>query len=276
MASTLDALTRKHPDLAGAAATLRALTNTIPYPALPRGVPHLGAVEIRLASGIPALEGEPLLSDPSLLANVRLLAATLDTTASLQLHSVVEFLDHIMISSDGAEVALAAQTGTWDLVRALAERSAVDPDAAIVLVDHASRPALRAGAEAVQQLIAQSRWARGTCPACGAPPLLGELRGGGAAGSAEHERVLRCGRCASAWSYPRLRCVACGETNHRQLAYLHAEGEESFRRAEVCSACHCYVKTVAVLAPLDAVELLAADLATTPLDVAAVERGFHR
>jgi formate dehydrogenase maturation protein FdhE len=80
----------------------------------------------------------------------------------------------------------------------------------------------------------------------------------------------------SAWSFPRLRCVSCGETNHRQLAYLHGTGEESFRRAETCTTCRGYIKTIAVLAPLGTTELLTADLATAALDLAAVERGFHR
>jgi formate dehydrogenase maturation protein FdhE len=44
----------------------------------------------------------------------------------------------------------------------------------------------------------------------------------------------------------------------------------------VCSTCRGYLKTIAVLAPLDLYQLLAADLATAALDVAALEQGFHR
>jgi FdhE protein len=162
------------------------------------------------------------------------------------------------------------------VISALAARIGLDSDALITLVDHATRPALRAGARAVREIVAKSRWHRGTCPACGSAPLLAELRGGGASGTAEHERLLRCGRCLSAWSFPRLRCASCGETNHRQLSYLHGAGEDSFRRAEVCSTCRGYLKSVAVLAPLDHYQLLSADFTTAALDIAALERGFHR
>jgi formate dehydrogenase accessory protein FdhE len=273
---TLDALTREHPELMVAAAALRALATTLPEPTLPTGVPHREAAEARLAGGIPALEGEPLLSGAALLSNVRVLAAALESGAPLHLSSVVESLRASTNEAEADDLAVAAQREGWDSVRLVAERARLDPDAVITLVDHAARPALRAGARAIHQLLAPSRWSRGTCPACGAAPLLGEIRGGGALGSAERERILRCGRCTTAWPLPRLRCVSCGETNHRQLAYLHGHGEESFRRAEICSSCNSYLKTIAVLAPLDLTELLSADLATAALDIAAVERGFHR
>ena len=76
--------------------------------------------------------------------------------------------------------------------------------------------------------------------------------------------------------YQPLSWCYFGETNHRQLAYLHGTGEESFRRAEVCSTCHGYLKSIAVLAPLDLYQLLSTDLTTAALDAAALERGFHR
>jgi hypothetical protein len=273
---TLDALVRKHPDLASAAATLMALSTTLPEPVLPPDVPNLKAAETKLAEGIAALEGEPLLSGAALVSSVRVLAGALASAGSPYPHTVSESFERSLDAVGANELAAAAQCGAWSVIGMLAQRMGLDPDATITLADHAARPALRAGARAIYHLVAQSHWARGTCPACGAAPLLGELRGGGTSGAAEHERVLRCGRCASAWSFPRLRCVSCGETNHRQLAYLHGTGEESFRRAETCMTCRSYIKAIAVLAPLDTTELLTADLATAALDLAAVERGFHR
>ena len=276
MSSTLEALVREHPELATAAATLRTLATALPEATLPTGVPSPLAAEARLAGGVPALEGEALLNGTTLLANVRALAAALESEAGLDLRSVADILERSLSAEDGDELAAAAQSGDWDTIGTLTQRIGLEQHAVITLVDHAARPALRAGAEAIHQLLKQSRWGRGTCAACGAPPLLGELRGGGASGTAEHERLLRCGRCLTAWSFPRLRCVSCGETNHRQLSYLHREGEGSFRRAEVCSSCNSYIKSLAVLSPLDAVELLNADLATSALDIVALEHGFHR
>ena len=262
--------------MSAADAMLRTLATALPEAMLPPGVPHRGAVEARLAGGVPALESEPLLTGAALLLNVELLAAALESSAAPDLRTISRALEGNLTAAAANELAAAAQSGSWDAIGSLAEQIGLDSDAVITLVDHATRPALRAGAQAVHEAVTKCRWQRGTCPACGAAPLLAELRGGGAAGTAEHERLLRCGRCLTAWPFPRLCCVWCGETNHRQLAYLHGAGEESFRRAEVCSTCRGYLKTIAVLAPLDACELLAADLATAALDLAALEQGFHR
>ena len=276
MSTSLEALVRKHPDAAAAAATLRALAGALPEATLPVGVPHLAAARERLAGGIPALEGEPLLEPAALLANVRRLAQVLAAEARVELRHVVEAIEHRTTSEGAAELGWAAQTGAWSAVAEWAQQIGVEPDTSVTLLDHAARPALRAGAAAVAELIQRAHWHHGVCPACGAPPLLGELRGGGTSGSPEHDRVLRCGRCLTAWSFPRLRCTRCGETNHRQLSYLHVKGEESFRRAEVCSSCNSYLKNIAVLAPLDALELLTADLTTVALDIAALDSGLHR
>ncbi len=275
MSPMLDALVRKHPEMAAADALLRTLATALPEAMLPAGVPHLGAVEVRLANGVPALEGEPLLTGAALLSSVALLATALGSSTAPELRAISRALQDLTAAAVN-ELAVAAQSGSWAGIGAMAEQMGLEADAVVTLVDHAARPALRAGAQAVHEAVAKCRWQRGTCPSCGAAPLLAELRGGGASGTAEHERWLRCGRCLSAWSFPRLRCVWCGEMNHRQLAYLHGAGEESFRRAEVCSSCRGYLKTIAVLAPLDAYDLLAADLATAALDIAALEQDFHR
>ena len=266
MTSALDQLVRKHPEMNVAAGTLQILATALTDPTLPAGIPHLEAAQIRLDSGVPALEGEALLSGSELATQLEILTATLGTINPTRcgLHP-----------TDLEELAAAARTGTWDWIAAVAERIGFEPDLMVTLLDHAARPALRAGARAVGPVIAASRWSRGTCPACGSIPLIGELRGNSSDGS-EQERVLRCGRCLTEWRFARLRCVSCGESNHGRLAYLHGSGEGAYRRADVCLTCRTYLKTIAVLAPLTLLELLAADLTTAALDVAAVERGFHR
>lgn len=276
MTSSLDALVRKHPTAAAAAATLRVLASALPEASLPEGVPHLDASRERLAGGVPALECEPLLEPGVLLTNVRMLAEVLEGAAQLEVVEVVRVLEQSVASNGAAELAWAAQTGGWSAIADWAERVGLEPDMIVTLLDHAARPVLRAGASAVTELILRAHWHHGSCPACGAPPLLGELRGGGTSGSPEHDRVLRCGRCLSSWSFPRLRCTKCGEANHRRLSYLHGKGEENFRRAEVCSSCNSYLKNIAVLAPLDALELLTADLTSVSLDIAALGSGLHR
>jgi FdhE protein len=133
----------------------------------------------------------------------------------------------------------------------------------LVLLPMLSR--LHAGLASLRQNLA---WNPGYCPTCGSWPLLGEFRG------LEQIRFLRCGLCAAEWEYPRLRCLYCGESDHRQLGYFSVEGEESRHRAAVCQSCHGYVKIVSSLAPLSAPGLLVANVATLHLDLAAADRGY--
>ena len=79
MPTRLDAAVQLQPDLAPAAASLRALLaamNAVPA-ALPDGVPSPEAARARLHGGVPALAGEPLMDGATLLANLRAMVARL-------------------------------------------------------------------------------------------------------------------------------------------------------------------------------------------------------
>jgi FdhE protein len=251
------------------AALARALRETTAE--LPAGVPDAQAAEARLADGIPALTGEPLLSWSGLLAGAGTLAEALaDTPAGEASAAVAEGLARQTARLDGDMVAAAALAGAWEAITALAPVLGTDPDALVTVLDYASRPALRAGAAALAPVLAGAAWSRGHCPACGAPPALSVIRG------KEGERRLHCGRCATSWPYARVRCPSCGERDHEQLGLLHAAGEGEYRRAEVCERCRGYVKSVALLDPPDVGRLLELDLETAALDFMAVEAGYSR
>lgn len=239
--------------------TLQALATSLPEVALREDVPNPVAAEARLDAGIPALAGEPLFEPEELVAGIHALRRSLAGASP-----AVDQMDLTFAEENAAELAAMAQAGTWEPI----------PLPLRTLADFAARPYLRAGARQLRAIMERRQWSRGTCPACGAAPLLAELRS--TPSGAEGERVLRCGRCLTAWSFPRLRCTGCGESDHRRLSYLHGTGEEAYRRAEVCSTCRTYLKTIAVLAPLGLSEMLKADLASTALDLGAVELGFHK
>ncbi|HUR94103.1 MAG TPA: formate dehydrogenase accessory protein FdhE [Gemmatimonadales bacterium] len=247
---------------------------------LPAGVPQEQAAEARLASGIPALEGEPLLPPRAMLRNIRTIATALahteagDVAAAIsrRLSGAAVARTATDLSVDG--LTAAALAGAWDPIHELAPSLDIDAEALVTLLDFAARPALRAGAAALapllRPLLEESGWTHGHCPACGAAPTLSVIRG------KERERRLHCGRCATAWAFPRVRCPWCGERNHERLHHLHTEGEGEFRRAEVCDSCRTYVKSVALLdAPGDE-RVLVLDLETTALDFLALEAGYVR
>lgn len=237
--------------------------------AFPTGVPSLDAARERVHNGIPALAEEPLLDGASLRKAVAAIGAKLAAVEGYEAAGpLAEELGHSALDWDS--LAVVALSGGWDALADEANRLDTDREALAALLDYAARPALRAGAGRVRPLLAETAWSRSCCPACGAAPLLSITRG------KEGARSLLCGRCGTAWSWPRTRCSACGEDDHRQLGYLHAPGEGDYRRVEVCDSCRGYLKTIAVLDLPDADGLLRLDLETAALDFIAVDAGYSR
>jgi len=138
-----------------------------------------------------------------------------------------------------------------------------------VVAQMAALPLLQTCGRALKDQVSASWW-EGYCPVCGAWPTLAEFRG------LERKRWLRCGRCATGWEMPWLRCPFCGETEHTNLGYLAPEEGETTRKVEVCDSCKGYVKAEPTVKHLAPWEIVLDDLATVPLEVAALDRGYHR
>lgn len=138
-----------------------------------------------------------------------------------------------------------------------------------VLAQIAALPLLQTCGRALAAQL-QPSWWEGYCPLCGAWPTLAEFRG------LERKRWLRCGRCGTGWEVPWLRCPFCDETDHTNLGYLAPEEGETTRKIEVCDSCKGYVKAEPTVRNLAPWEILLDDLATVPLEVAALDRGYHR
>jgi len=147
--------------------------------------------------------------------------------------------------------------------------AAVDPSVLRVVAQVAVVPLLRECARVIGGEIPEAWW-EGYCPLCGAWPTLSEFRG------LERKRWLRCGRCGIGWQLPWLRCPFCAETNHENLGYLAPEEGETARKVEVCDTCKGYVKAEPTVRELPWWGVLLDDVATVALDVAALDRGYHR
>ena len=138
-----------------------------------------------------------------------------------------------------------------------------------VVAQIAALPLLQTCGRALAAQVPSS-WREGYCPVCGAWPTLAEFRG------LERKRWLRCGRCATGWEVAWLRCPFCDETQHANLGYLAPEEGETTRKVEVCDTCKGYVKAEPTVKHLAPWEIVLDDLATVPLEVAALDRGYHR
>lgn len=157
-----------------------------------------------------------------------------------------------------------------DALERIADDAGVDPARLAALAQVLAWPLLLAIGERARPLTGALVWTRGHCPVCAAWPLLAELRG------LDRERILRCGRCATAWGSRHALCAFCGNDDHRTLTYLAAEDERESRRAQVCARCRGYLKAVATLRPFDAEALWLADIDSLHLDVAAAGAGYVR
>jgi FdhE protein len=109
-----------------------------------------------------------------------------------------------------------------------------------------------------------------TCALCGSKPQVGALRPEGDGG----KRSLICSLCAAEWDYGRIACAACGESDPHKLAVYSAKEFDSMR-VEACETCRRYIKTADLTKDGHAVPFVD-ELAIIPLDLWAVEHGYHK
>jgi formate dehydrogenase accessory protein FdhE len=112
------------------------------------------------------------------------------------------------------------------------------------------------------------------CPQCGGSPQVSVFVDSGEA-LVTGQRRLVCGRCANEWVYPRMTCVACGETEGSRLVVLADPEQLPHLRVDACERCKRYI--VSVDARLEGHAVAVVDeIAAIPLDITAVERGFTK
>lgn len=112
------------------------------------------------------------------------------------------------------------------------------------------------------------------CPACGGPPQVSVFVDSGEA-LVTGQRRLVCARCANEWVYPRMTCVACGETESNKLVVFADPEQLPHLRIDACERCKRYIVSVDARLEAHAVPVVD-ELAALPLDIAAVERGFTK
>lgn len=199
----------------------------------------------------PLLDARDLLVD---LDRVRRLVATLRR----------EVVTSPVSPPEGSDPAAALETVLRHAADATTLPASLEP-----ILRLAALPVLMAARRRLAPEVPR-HWPHGFCPVCGAWALLVELRG------IERARHLRCGHCAADWETTWLRCVFCGEADHRQLGALVPEAALETERAETCTSCGRYSKVVTTLQPLETMELLIRDLETLELDLVAAARGWCR
>jgi len=288
LASLLDrrvaALKKARPELGEAldvqAQLMRpALTSARPVEAQPFPLPREQAAA-RVREGVPLLHDQPAHLDLHFAADlfsrlVNMLQERNDEELASRLATLVSAATSGGL--DPERLFAEAFVHHDDHLREIALQAGVEPELLTTLAAHAVAPLLRAYAVRLLPMLERLDdgtpdgygWQRGYCPVCGGWPLIAELRG------IELAQYLRCAACGTGWRWPRLVCAYCGNDDYHSLATLTIEGEQRFRIG-VCDRCKGYLKVCNAFDPPPPELLAVEDAVSVHLDVAAIERGYHR
>jgi len=188
-----------------------------------------------------------------------------DHAAALKIKAAVE-----KNTLDAGQLLFLIAAGKHSAVFATAAERGLDPGLVLALARNTLKPGLRAWRRLLVPLAEEVVWHSAACFVCGAPAILAELQGN------DQAMHLRCGMCGSDWQVRRLRCVHCGNEDHRTLQNFTEDGSGDRMRVEVCDNCRGYIKVIAAFSPTSFEELAVADLETLHLDYAAQGRGYSR
>ena len=111
------------------------------------------------------------------------------------------------------------------------------------------------------------------CSACGGLPQLA-IFGETGESLVTPQRRLVCSRCATEWTYPRMTCVSCRETEGAKMPILSDDALPHLR-VDACDTCRSYLINVDTRREPGAVPLVD-EIAGLPLDLAAAERGYTK
>jgi FdhE protein len=264
--SRLDTIEREHPEWRGWLALVREVSRELADGAWAACVPSPGETWQAQA---PLLAGRVIAVDSGLVRSwVNRLLATATTTRT-EPSGLARGRRTRSTHAESLRLFQASIAEDAPAIDALASDTEFDRAALHAVWPLVAMPLLHACRRVWRDTLARD-WDRGSCPLCGAWPMLAEARG------LERTRRLRCGRCASDWAFDWLRCPYCDNRDHTSLDSLVPESSREARKVEACRACGGYVKSAATLQALDPDALLVEDLATVSLDVAALERGYRR
>lgn len=258
--------TERHPYLEAIASFHDAIEAAAEAADLPRApLPALEAWAEEFGRGIPlllseraGLRGAPALGD----AVAKLVAATAAAPIPETLKAGAAEL-----ARELADPAARARVVAW-LVRGGEEGAPENAGLARYIGWTALAHALAPAIEAASAWRKDDEWNRGSCPTCGALPVMAQL----VPAEVGRRRFLVCGQCHTRWKHRRIVCPHCANEDANRLAVLEVEGEPGLR-LDVCDACKGYVKTYDGEGQES---FMLADWPTLHLDVLAGERGFER
>jgi formate dehydrogenase maturation protein FdhE len=140
--------------------------------------------------------------------------------------------------------------------------------------DYLSRAVLRPYVETLRSIPAAPDRVhrRGQCPFCAGAPWVGARREGSQMEGAK--RMLACSLCGGEWTFDRIVCPACLESDPTRLPHFQSD-KHPHVRIEACETCRRYLKTLDLsedARPIPEVD----DLVSISMDLWATEQGYSR
>lgn len=135
------------------------------------------------------------------------------------------------------------------------------------LIDEMLHPILEFYAEKIRPQVDLSHWDRGFCPVCGEFPVMAALS------NDSGKRNLISLSCGTEWSFSRVKCPFCDNTDQDQLSYLYIENDSRYR-IETCDRCGRYLKTVDLRQSSLPADFELENIVTLHLDLIARENGY--
>jgi FdhE protein len=233
--------------------------------------PDLGAISLRLRSGLPLLD-ETTIADPPAAA----VAAVADFGAALEDTPAREAVGRVVRTlGEAVEDVRAAMRCSMlrdvEGLTALGRARGLNVQILWLLSELATAPlaCLRQAELARHEVVAPAleQWNEATCPGCGSWPVMAEYFHGA--------RLSCCGYCGRYWEITPDRCSFCGEQG-APFRTVVPNPEQPGRRIELCLTCRGYLKTIDVAVPLGFPLVAIEDFASNDLDTAAHHHGFRR
>ena len=197
------------------------------------------------------------------------------TADILRRFDAIDTAEYQDVQALGRDASLVTVLGGW--YRAAAERhvtrsampSAVVSELQSVpheqVLNLAMRPFLARCAEVLQRRPELAAWDHPHCALCGGEPELAVI-------TPTAERHLICGRCGLRWKFESLTCPFCRNSDRSRItSFATPDGRY---RVYACDVCMRYLKAYDGRHASRPVMPLVDNVATLPLDAAAMQRGY--
>lgn len=154
-----------------------------------------------------------------------------------------------------------------DVIKQQASDHEINVQAISFIAHMTGRTILEMKARQWGKLLEGFTWDRGYCPVCGGAPMIAKIREGQSA------RILHCAQCCHEWSFSRVICPSCGNTEQKTMTYFFVT-DKSQESTFVCEQCRHYLITADRVSDLLAFDAEVCALSLVHLDVMMQEKGY--